>query len=371
MAVFQKNGNWWIDYYYQDRRYRQKIGTKKKDAEEALSRIKVQIAAGEFVSPEERKREAASGPESVLFADFARDEFLPWSETQHSRNHYERQGLALRLHLIPYFEGRHLHEISTKQIEDFKSMRLRARYVRGTKKKPVNKATVNRELSCLKMLFRKAIEWGKSEENPAREVKLFKETPKVTQLLETDEIARLLEEVPDRLKALVACAVYAGLRKSELFRLQWKDINRKTGELTVRSEGMHHTKSYKSRRIPMNDALREALQRHPRRLDNPFVFCNTQGQTYDDVGHALNSAAERSGIDGGIGLHQLRHAFCSHALMQGVDPRTVQKWMGHKDLTTTLRYAHVSPDHEKEAIQRLRYENGHYMDTRAEEGNHR
>jgi len=50
--------------------------------------------------------------------------------------------------------------------------------------------------------------------------------------------------------------------------------------------------------------------------------------------------------------------------MQGIDPRTVQKWMGHRDLKTTLRYAHVSPDHEKTAIQRLTYtareEDGEY-----------
>ena len=52
-------------------------------------------------------------------------------------------------------------------------------------------------------------------------------------------------------------------------------------------------------------------------------------------------------------------------MMQGIDPRTVQKWMGHKDLKTTLRYAHVSPDHEKAAIQQLRYDYGHYMDTKA------
>ena len=50
--------------------------------------------------------------------------------------------------------------------------------------------------------------------------------------------------------------------------------------------------------------------------------------------------------------------------MQGIDPRTVQKWMGHKELKTTLRYAHVSPDHEKAAIQKLRYNHGHYMDTK-------
>ena len=69
----------------------------------------------------------------------------------------------------------------------------------------------------------------------------------------------------------------------------------------------------------------------------------------------LNDAAQRAGINGAIRLHQLRHAFCSHALMSGIDARTVQKWMGHKDLKTTLRYAHVSPDHEKAAIQKLSY----------------
>ena len=77
---------------------------------------------------------------------------------------------------------------------------------------------------------------------------------------------------------------------------------------------------------------------------------------------SLNKAAAEAGIPSETGLHQLRHAFCSHALMAGVDPRTVQKWMGHRDLTTTLRYAHVFPDHEKAAIQRLRYADGHHMD---------
>ena len=79
---------------------------------------------------------------------------------------------------------------------------------------------------------------------------------------------------------------------------------------------------------------------------------------------ALNYAAKRAGIEDAVKMHQLR----SHALMQGIDPRTVQKWMGHKDLNTTLGYAHVSPDHEKAAIQQLRYDHGHHMDTKTENG---
>ena len=54
-------------------------------------------------------------------------------------------------------------------------------------------------------------------------------------------------------------------------------------------------------------------------------------------------------------LHPLRHAFCSHSL-KGIDPRTVQLWMGHKSLETMMKYAHVSPDHQKAAIQRLKYQ---------------
>ena len=118
----------------------------------------------------------------------------------------------------------------------------------------------------------------------------------------------------------------------------------------------------------MNNVLLEALKRHPRRLGIPYVFTNEEGKPYDNVRTALRGAAQRAGIEGGVNLHQLRHAFCSYALMQGIDARTVQKWMGHRDLATTLRYAHVSPDHEKTAIQRLSYHHGHYMDTKTENG---
>ena len=86
----------------------------------------------------------------------------------------------------------------------------------------------------------------------------------------------------------------------------------------------------------------------------------------DDLQTSAKALRAVSGIANGVGRHQLRRAFCSHGLMQGVDPRTMQKWMGHKDLATTLRYAHVSADHEKAAIERLRYDYGHQVVTKAE-----
>ncbi|MSR83293.1 MAG: site-specific integrase, partial [Candidatus Latescibacteria bacterium] len=350
-------------YYYQDRRYRQKIGTRRKDAEEALSRIKVKIASGEFVTPEERQRQEAFQRQPILFETFALEEFLPWSRAQHSAKHYTRLTSILRVHLFPYFEGMHLHEITPKRIEDYKVMRSQGRCLAGKRTKLVNNATVNRELSCLKVLFRKAVEWGRLEQDPAEKVRIFKETPKAVRLLEEDQVADLLEVMPEHLKGLVACAVFAGLRREELFHLRWEDVNWKDGELNVVSREAHHTKNYESRRIPMNEALVEALRRHPRRLNSPYVFCNQEGNPYDNIRKSLASAAKLAGIEGAMGLHQLRHAFCSHAMMQGIDAHTVQRWMGHRNLTTTLRYAHVSPGHEKTAIQRLQYRSSHQVDT--------
>jgi integrase len=317
----------------------------------------VKIAAGEFIPPEERQRRQSLGSQTVLFETFALSEFLPWSEAEHSTYHHRRLKSALKEHLLPYFGKYCLHEITPKLVADYKTERRRDRYAKGKRVRPVSVATINRELCCLKALFRKATEWEKVAENPTRSVKVFKETPEAPRLLEGEEVSRLLEEMPDHLKALVACAVYAGLRRSELFHLRWEDIDWRGGELNIISREEHPTKNYQSRRVPINALLREVLQRHPRRLDSPYVFCNRlDGQPYDNIRKALNKAAARAGLKGGVQMHQLRHAFCSHALMRGIDPRTVQKWMGHRDLKTTLRYAHVSPDHEKAAIERLRYE---------------
>jgi integrase len=356
MAVYQRNGTWWIDFYYQDKRHRQKIGTTKKGAETALNQIKVKIAAGEYVPQEELKRQEALKPKPVIFENFAIQEFLPWSQMEHSANHHDRLRLVISTHLVPYFKDRSLEEITVKMIEDYKRLRRRKPYKRGRKNRTISEATVNRELCAIKVILRKAEEWDKIDQSPARAVKTFKETPTSPRLLETEEVVRFLDAVPDRLKALISCTVYAGLRKAELFRLRWEDINWKTNELKIASRRGEHTKNYQSRRVPMNDALVEALRRHPRTLKSPYVFCNYEAQPYRDIRVALDSASKVAMIEGRVRLHQLRHTFCSHALMQGIDPRTVQKWMGHRDLKTTLRYAHVSPDHERAAIQRLNYQ---------------
>jgi site-specific recombinase XerD len=108
--------------------------------------------------------------------------------------------------------------------------------------------------------------------------------------------------------------------------------------------------------------LLAGLRRLPRSLGNPLVFSGPEGTAYKNVHSittALNKAARRAGIASGVTFYPLRHAFCSHAMMQGIDPRTIQEWMGHKDLRTTLRYAHTSAEHKRAAMKQFRYQSSH------------
>ena len=155
--------------------------------------------------------------------------------------------------------------------------------------------------------------------------------------------------MPDHLRAAVGFAVYAGLR-GEILRLRWEHIDLRAGVLTVTK-----TKSNKDRRVPINPDLADLLRQHPRTLGVKLLFPPPRrGGERTDFRTALKHAAERAGVRL-VGTHQLRHAFCSHAPMNGADPRSAQLWIGHSDLRTTMLYAHTSPDHEREAIARVKY----------------
>ena len=357
--VFKRGDAWYtyVRYAYEDergvrrsKRIRRKIGSKKSEAVEAEARIRSEIAAGTF-DPNPPK--VASSP--TLFATFALEEFLPWSEMRHSESHHRELNRMLTSRLIPYFQGLHLHEITAKRIEDYLQTRDGQPY-RSTgwkQAKRTTPATVNRELHAIKAVFTLAKEWGRIDVSPAAGVSPLVEDPNPPDLLSGAQVTCLLEEMPDHLRAAVGLAVYSGLRRSEILRLRWENVDLHNGVLTVVSRSGRRTKSKKDRKIPISPDLAELLRQHPRDLRGRLLFPGTKGERHD-IRTSLEAAARRAGI-AHIGMHQLRHTFCSFALMSGVDPRTVQQWMDHKDLRTTLRYAHVAPDHEVAAIKLVRY----------------
>ncbi|NIS63389.1 MAG: tyrosine-type recombinase/integrase, partial [Proteobacteria bacterium] len=165
--------------------------------------------------------------------------------------------------------------------------------------------------------------------------------------LSEEEMLRFLESCSPHLRPIVLTALNTGMRKSEILNLRWDQVDFKHGFILLEV-----TKSGERREIPMNQILREALRKIPRRLNNPHVFTNGKGTPYKDVKGSFASALRKAGIKD-FKFHDLRHTFASHLVMEGVDLTTVKELLGHKTLNMTLRYAHLAPGHKVRAVSVL------------------
>jgi integrase len=348
MGVFKKQGNWWIDFYHQGKRIRRKVGPSKKVAEMALADVQVKKAKNEFLGVCEPKR--------VLFKELAA-EYLVYSKANKAKRSYERDVLTLDGHVPPLWRDEHLFHVTPKMIEDYKVRRLEC----------VSASTVNRELDTIKNMLRKAVEWGYLKGSPAEHVKKIRTGKPHFRYLAADEIEKLLDACRrsdnPQLHPFIAVALNTGMRLGELTVLEWKDIDFKRGIIRVDNKKDHHTKNYEVRDIPINDTLAEVLRKIPPRLNSSYVFQRKNGEKFRKMRTGFENAVKRAGIPH-VRFHDLRHTFASHLVMGGVDIRTVQELMGHKDIRMTMRYAHLATTHIKNAVTIL---DSHYLDTRGSE----
>jgi len=335
MGVVLKNGNWFIDYRLSNgKRRREKIGSSKKLAENALRKRKLAIAEGKFLDVKREKK--------IKFEIFA-EEFL---EIHCKPNHKNYKNWATsNINILKRnFSGKYLHEITPLVVEEYKSKRVQE----------VSAASVNRSLTTLKSLFNRAIDWGKFDgENPVRKVKFFKEENHRLRYLEKEEIVKLLSVCRGYLKPIVIVALNTGMRRGEILPLKWSDIDFKRGIIHLLN-----TKNSDARQIPMNELLKTTLIRVRKHPESPYVFHKKDGSQIGDIKKSFHTALNRAGIkkgrkDGGVVFHTLRHSFASHLVMSGVDLNTVRELMGHKSLDMTIRYAHLSRDHKKRAVDTL------------------
>src|SRR3989338_804885 len=235
MGVVQKRGNWWLDYRYNGRRYRKKVGPSKAVAKAAWAKIQIEIAENKFLDVKREQR--------IKLEDFADEYFELHCKVNH-RSPESAAGSQIKV-LKRFFPGKYLHEITPIEIEKFKAERV----------KEVSPATVNRALTCLKAIFNKSIKWRKFDgSNPVKEVKFFKEENHKLNYLEVEEIRRLILASQGAIKPVVIVALNTGMRRGEILGLKWQDIDFKQGIIELLK-----TKSGKKRMIPMNEDAKNTL----------------------------------------------------------------------------------------------------------------
>jgi len=233
-----KSQYWYIDYTVNSKRKWESVGkvgeATKADAKKLLALRRTEILQGKFKAPD--KRAVPS------FAEFAK-EYIEYAKG--NKKSWDRDARSLRC-LIPCFGSYTLEEISPILIERYKLDRKRS----------VSARTVNIELSLLRSMFNLGIKWDKCQANPLSKVNFYKEEPFKTRVLEEEEEHKLLEASSDHLKPILITALNTGMRYSEIINLCWKDVYLDEGYVNIAQ-----SKSGKSRQIPINSRLEEALKR--------------------------------------------------------------------------------------------------------------
>jgi integrase len=216
-------------------------------------------------------------------------------------------------------------------------------------------ATVNQHLKLLKAIYNRAIRAGRLTYNPVSAVKLYQEHNARNRCLTPEEEARLLKALPARLRPFVIVALNTGMRRGELQALRWDDVDLGAGTLRI-----HRDKAGEGRWVVLNGAAREALLsvKHEQKVLGPYVFCSPEGRYLHNFERDWKPALHAANISD-FRFHDCRHTFASRLAMLGTDLYTVQRAGGWKTQVMVQRYAHLSPDHIKAAVERLAVANSH------------
>ncbi len=211
----------------------------------------------------------------------------------------------------------------------------------------------NQALSVLRRILNHAIVCGHLDTNPTRGIKP-NPRPKLTRFLSREEVRRLHRELdrctgarPSRTRQadIIRLLLLTGCRRSEIVTLRWQDIDGDTLNLADAKTG--------PRRVFLNAPARAILERQ-RRSASAYVFPSPL-----DPGRPIKSdlplwySVRKEARIEDVRLHDLRHRFASHAVLQGVPLPVVSRLLGHKQPSMTLRYAHVSDRETEAAAERI------------------
>lgn len=224
------------------------------------------------------------------------------------------------------------------------------------------KTTIARRLACLRSFFRYCQREGIITANPAKALRTPRTGRKLPHFLTVEETARLLETPPAnepeglRDRAILETMYSAGLRVAELVGLNVESWDRDANILRVFGKGK------KERIAPIGSYAVKALDRwldvrepnpEARDDDKSALFLNRFGGrlTTRSIGRMLEKHILIAGLSSKTSPHTLRHTFATHMLDGGADLRAVQELLGHKSLTTTQIYTHVSTRRMREAYE--------------------
>jgi len=306
---------------------------------------------------------------------FLKAHYGPWVKL-----HRKSGGITERRIRICFNEllNRRMEDVSPWLIEKWRSARRQA---------GISAATINRDLVSLKSMLSKAVEWGYLPHSPLLKVKPLKvdSLPKI-RFLEVSEEKRLRDALRERetlarskrdsgnewreersypvlasihqthfsdhLQPLVLLAMNTGLRRGELFGLEWQSVDFKNKNIRIVGES---AKSSHARYLPLNDEAHLILLNWWRGKGCPelgLVFPGKSGEALNNFRKSWVTILKKAAINS-FRFHDTRHHFASRLVMAGVPLNTVRELLGHADIKMTLKYAHLAPGVKADAVAKI------------------
>ena len=242
------------------------------------------------------------------------------------------------LHLKKHFSKKSPDEVTHEDVERLK--------------RSLSKHVSDKTLANVLELLRRICNFG-MKRNLCLGLQFVIELPKVnnirTEDLNPDQLENLLmvldQEKDIQAAAMIKLALYTGMRRGEMFRLKWQDLDFQRGFIKLVDP-----KGGKDSQVPMNDSALKLFRDHPR-TESEYVFPGRKGDPRTDIKRALTRIKKATGLPDDFRiLHGLRHVYASILASSGqVDMFHLQKLLNHQSPQMTQRYAHLRDEALKQA----------------------
>jgi integrase len=266
------------------------------------------------------------------FGEFINEQYMPYIKS-YKRSWTTDQSI-LKNHLLPRFEKRYMDDIQRQDVFKMHQEVTAAGAAPGS---------INRLIILLRFIYNLALLWEVPgiKTNPSKGVQLLKENNKRDRYLSVDEARRLYEVVCQSdnimLKYIVPMLILTGARKREVLDAEWQnfDLERRIWRIPLNKSGT-------ARHVPLSDGALTILRDTPKRAGCPYPFANPDTlKPYASIFRSWATARNRAGLPE-VRVHDLRHSFASLLINQGRSLYEVQSILGHTQVKTTQRYAHLA-----------------------------
>ena len=324
----ESNKCYWIEYYIDGQRKRERIGHSKLAAENRFREVQTAKVEGRYIKN-------VKGVKLTL--NELRKWYLSLSEVRNlSTYNTLLSRVAHPVRLIG--ESKYASSLSLDDIEHYRLSRGKEES-RWSKNNKVTAATINKEISAFKSMLNFAVKYGKIESNPIIKAAKLKDDNVRQRIISQNELENLLSFSPVHLKPILKMAYYEPMRKEEIIGLTWDEIDLQSNFIRLSA---NRTKGKKNgRSIPIHPLIKEMLYSLPRSIttNRVFLYLDKQGRyrPFKGFSRSWNRVRKLAGLNDVV-FHDLRHTAITNMRKAGNPPSVIMKASGHKTMSMFLRY---------------------------------